>query len=563
MEIHSGFQPSCEVGSPAELFGRNRLGGVLDQVSMLLRLGTNLQIIGERRAGKTSLLYSCATRLENDAPHLLSVYVNFRSHYFVRGYAPAYRYVLASIHSERTRVHPSSCLENYLLSGIELPGNEDLWVHYETLGRIEEHKIGSVLQEYLDELASLGIGVILFLDEYEHLFRQTFGGEAGAFFQLRNISSQPPAEKGSAKPLTYVIAGAEPWDQLSDTTGSPELNNIGGTFYIEPLDESAFREMWVHCLTTSSDTVRTRMRDSGFSPTEVFRLSGGWPFFGKAIGELLAVGAQSEAELLHALRQHYEIWWSHLKELDRKVLQAVVNDNPLRPEQRVVDLVRRGILTETTPETFEICGILWKRYLLEQLRNSSVDNVALPVGGPKLHTDVDELVIQIEETIYVINETALNSGGSEVFVCSNQDINIYRNLRNPTHDSQSFSHFALAVYNLIFERTKGPRESGGRVRSRRPDSTAKPLMRLPEGYRRQRKLVQTVDILRHHFGKAHVTRLPSFNEGASGVTVGELLERYLGRRTHPDDSSFVLLQTAVLKDVLEFLHQVRTALANG
>jgi hypothetical protein len=55
----------------------------------------------------------------------------------------------------------------------------------------------------------------------------TLDKQTGAFFFIRDLTSGFPRYPDKPHPLTYIVAGALPWNKLSDdVAGSPDLNKV-------------------------------------------------------------------------------------------------------------------------------------------------------------------------------------------------------------------------------------------------------------------------------------------------------------------------------------------------
>ncbi|MBN2044150.1 MAG: hypothetical protein JW757_03940, partial [Anaerolineales bacterium] len=167
------------------------------------------------------------------------------------------------------------------------------------------------------------------------------------------------------------------------------------------------------------------------------------------------------------------------------------------------------------------------------------------------------VVEDIQELVTEINETSLNINHEEMFRCSNQDVQTYRDLRVPAQNADQFSHFALSLYNLFFERTTGLIKSKNVQGETTQDAAQRSLERLPNDFRRKRTVIRIVDALRHHFGKGHLTRLDSFNVSGRGMHIEDVLQKYLGSKAHPRNHQFLDLQKGILEDVVQFLRQIR------
>jgi hypothetical protein len=551
---YSGFLPSSFVTDPELLYGHNLPGALLDEVAMYASNGTNTQVLGERRAGKTSLIKCCNNKISKEAPSLIQVYLNYREHSYIKGRAEAIKYLLANVHAAvvaQGMLPPGQALT---LKGVSFSNTAFPEEIYEQLRPVEHsYQVDGLLREYiLQFVPGLNAGVVLYLDEYEHMLLNTFEAEAGAFFLLRDLSSVPKRnEAGGLKPLTIIIAGATIWDKLCGNIGSPELNNIAAVSYVHPVDLASFRSMWEHCAGHSSEDVIRRIETSPVSVEDAYALTGGWPFYGKIVGQQLSVGHSDVDSLYQALYQHFNVIWSRLTEQEQQVTKSGVIETV--QSSLVKHLMRLGLLEEGEDGTVKPRGGLWRRFVAEaSLREPTSASKGTELLGPqrermRLHCE------EIQELIYEINRDSYLSAKQYVFILTNQYHEILRDLKKLAINDDSFSQFARALYKLVFESTTGVREDGH----------AKPLERLPKKFRRSNKIVRVVDSIRHHFGGAHVTDLPTFNKSGEGMPVEDVLERYLGSKRHPVDDQFIRLQSAITQDVIILLRELRSHLFPG
>ncbi len=561
MNLQSGFQPSCEVTDPELLFGHSRPGALLEQLVTQMRLGTNAQLLGERRSGKTSLLKCSIPRLCAAEPRVVPVYLNYRRHHLVKGYALAHRLLLAHVHASAVRGCYGAFPTRLMLRGIELSPSLLPEEHFEKLSSVSDYRIDGLIEAYFHLLGEYGLGVVLLLDEYEHLMQHTFGGQEGAFFHIRTLSSEAPPSRGAPKALTYVVAGALPWNQLCHVIGSPELNNIGVVLPITPLDSEAFRQMWEQCLADSSPAVRQHISMTNIKLDSIYEQAGGWPFYGKVIGQHMSSGSYNEDAIYEALVDHFTVIWSRLNFAERKQLNAVCKGLPEAVDASTQTMLHRGLVEYDLAGRLGVRGQLWSRYVRDQISESATDlkPTVQESNEEKLGLVVDKILDLVAE----INESSLNISGEEIFRSSNHDRQIERDLRKSAVDADQFSQFALSLYNLLYERTTGPKlakvvSSDGK--SIVEENRFRPLERLPKKLRRNRSIVKIVDAVRHHFGKGHLTRLGSFNISGNGLKISDVLQQYLGSRANPRDAQFLAMQLGLLNDVASFLVELRNLL---
>lgn len=542
--MNSGFNASAVVTNPEYLFGHNTAGALLEQLMLQMQMGVNSQLLGEHRSGKTSVLRCCFAKLLAQHPNLVPVYINFRQHHSVRGRSAAFRFLLATIHATVVAQHPQFAQET-IVRDITLSASPHAETHYRTLEEVKEsYRVDSLLEEYvLKILPARELGLVLLLDEYEHMMLETFEGQTGAFFLIRDLASEPAA-KGLPKPCTYVLAGAVPWNRMCAAIGSPELNNIAPVYYVSPIGHVDFVQMWEHCVRESAERARINITNSGLDVNEIYELAGGWPFYAKLMGDYLSTGVYQQPVIYEALIQHFNVIWSHLEPAERVLLKDVSLQNEVLGNGH--DIIKRGLLEINSQGDPSIRGKLWADYVIEQpaeqpdQTKSKAEILSIPKEKLKV------LIETVFSLIHDINEASRLINGNLIFLPSNQDWKNYRQLLRLSLNEEAFSQFALSMYNLLFERTTDVR-----------DGRSRPLERLPEEFRRRRSIVRVIDSIRHHYG-GHNTELPTFNMSKGGMPIEDVLNTYLDSKAPPHDDQFSDLQFAILNELIDYLNQLLT-----
>ena len=539
-----GFQPGVEVWQRQKLFGHGEHDKLLDKVVRQFRSGTNIQLVGERRSGKTSVIRCAINEISQNNETIIPIYVNFRRAYMAKGGEDFYRHLITIIHKAVVQNRDITLPDRFEISGLLLQST----LYDVTLLNQLETMLGDhpsiIFENYVLFLQKYGWKVALFIDEYEHMMKQTLGGEPYAFFTVRDLSTMP-AQNGHTTPLTYLIAGATPWNELCTTIGSPELNTTSAEMFVSPLPFTAFEKMWQDCERSSSQNVQEILADSPYSIAEIYDLTGGFPFFCKIIGHLLSQGADDEGLFYENLHKHFGVIWARLKEHEQRWLyKNVASSNGTEPNQTIRDLQKRGLLDDQ----FVPRGRLWLRFVEEQGQAEGLSRVkTIPISRLSTDDDTELLRLIVEDIVSLIteiNEITWRIQEKNMFLCSNKDVTIYRDLRQPAVNKKSFGNFARAIYLLIFERTQVER-------SRRSYS----LERLPEGFRKELPFVQAIDAFRHHYGDAHITQRSGFKPKMS---VGKALKHYETQITgDADKDSFSQLQSNMLDDLTNFLHELK------
>jgi hypothetical protein len=163
----------------------------------------------------------------------------------------------------------------------------------------------------------------------------TFDKQTGAFFFIRDLTSGFPRYPDKPHPLTYIVAGALPWNKLSDdVAGSPDLNKVTAQSFVSPLNLKSFTKMWEHCLSTSSLDVRRSVVAGNIDAEIAYLLAGGWPFYGKLIGEHLGLGSYIEDDIFDIASLNFQKMWFRLEETEREQILDVVKGKRLKMPNR-------------------------------------------------------------------------------------------------------------------------------------------------------------------------------------------------------------------------------------
>ncbi|MCU0481611.1 MAG: hypothetical protein MUE54_10430 [Anaerolineae bacterium] len=186
------------------------------------------------------------------------------------------------------------------------------------------------------------------------------------------------------------------------------------------------------------------------------------------------------------------------------------------------------------------------------LMNGHIDLIELMLlADDKKNEYIARLGEDIADVVFAINETALNHEKPMIFTPTNRDGIIYRYLRTPVKDRQTFIHFALNLYLLVFERTQI-------MNGKRPQ----PLGLLPFEFQKQHQFVLEVDVIRHEYGTAHITHADTWQPNTNSISVADVLARYLGSKKSPHDSQFIDLQYGLLTSLRHYLNDLHQHIQN-
>jgi tetratricopeptide (TPR) repeat protein len=159
---------------------------------------------------------------------------------------------------------------------------------------------------------------------------------------------------------------------------------------------------------------------------------------------------------------------------------------------------------------------------------------------------------EIMDMIFAINETSANHDAPMIFTPTNSDVVIYRYLKTPARNREAFTHFALNLYLLIFERT-----------IKKINSRPQKLRLLPPEFQRPHLFVREVDAIRHAYGSAHITKPEIWQAGTDSIPVSDVLMRYLGSKMSPQDSQFIDLQYGLVESLRDYLNDLYQHIAQN
>ena len=143
-----GFSPSERIDNPKLLFGRNKPGQILEKLIVNILRGTNCQIQGEKRSGKTSTLICLKKKLESEqAKSIVPIYINWKEQAWVKGTANVYRFILAQcVHavSKDGILTEKTDLNGVCISPVTVWENA-----FEELSRLEDFRVHGLLKEFI------------------------------------------------------------------------------------------------------------------------------------------------------------------------------------------------------------------------------------------------------------------------------------------------------------------------------------------------------------------------------------------------------------------------------
>lgn len=496
------------IEEPDFLYGRNKKGGALEILKVLVSRGTNSQIQGERRSGKTSVL-KCLRSVFREEKSYLLVFVDAKEANLNKSNSSCYKLFISLLLFElsvRNYLQDSNRLNGFLVQQVE--SWEDA---YSSLDSYPPIKLPGLLREiilFYSEYHSLSF--VFLIDEIEHLMKVAFE-EPTAFMAIRNLADISYADR---KPLTYVVAGTKSWEHLCTEVGSPELNNCGASItYVGPIDYPSFHEMWVNY------TLRS---DESFSE-EYFRMSGGMPYFAKKVFETVTA---KNSQISHSILQSdFEIIFRNLSESEVTAVRYGLSGRKIASLTIFSSLVDRGILTSSGG----VNGHLFCSYIKEKIAE---------IEAGKNKSERNEMEVLVEKVFLLIakiNKTYSANKKEFAFELTNNENEHRRWLLG----TETFN-FIQAIYQILFERT------GYKNRK---------FARLPKIFGREHDFVRLVDCARQEFG-GHDTSASTYEHREHQMSKAEMLTALTGQAIEPSSSIHPNIRRELIKRLSDYLESL-------
>lgn len=302
------FIHQSKISDPAQFFGRS---GELDQITHLLRMMQPVSVVGERRIGKSSLLYYIfQTGKQRFGEDVTVAYVDFRG---VKDESTFYEFCCRALREANNRIEFDSArpMNDYHLRDLEA--------------------------------AAADRRVILCFDRFEEVLKSTtfpraFFDSLRAFAELDNVA--------------LLIATEHSLADLAKENDPAHAQSILTSLFF-----SIFRRMDLALFTTieAEEFIRTRFKSAGVKVTEeeidrMRRLAGRFPFYLQlACYRLFEMKLGRAAEWERAFKRdaedHLRLLWSKLKPSAQTTLRRLIDRERFGPDERVIeDLALRGLV---------------------------------------------------------------------------------------------------------------------------------------------------------------------------------------------------------------------------
>ena len=552
-----------------DLIGRTAQNGELTRIMASLDKGTSIELIGERRSGKTSLIH-CAVRRINrsNKKKTIAFQINFKSHSDFQGQNEGYL-LLASYFLFSINKVEDIWDDNHNLTlrrkKISKQKSIDAYIRYFENSKWASSQI--LFKALLEKFINNGYKIYLFIDEYEFMVKHTFKSVAGALHPLRDCMQ-------NHHDFCCIIAGAVTWDVLAQDIGSDDLNLFDYVIYVGPLSKQN-SEKFVDQAFSDFNSTPEQAKVIKEIQLQIFDISGGMPYLLTLICNDFEISGNFSVENLSMrLTSHFNNIWSRLQPNQKIHLKG--KKNKYFTDTKKQEMVLLGLtvnkknlllINQTIPN-----GLLWKKFVDTQI----VDQIRIEQSEPQKEkilnvspTNIIEYqnkqrISQAGETIIdfidEINDNLSGKNMKEIFDLrsSSNWAKIFSDIRKICYSSTEFGEWICNLYLIVVEATTDQiKDNHGRSKSqgaaRYPDSFNRKYGNAPNCFYR-------IGALRHDYklGKAHNTSAEFFDNGK--FTKADTLEFYLGNRNNPksqSDEKWFKLQLAICNDFTSFLAILR------
>jgi hypothetical protein len=333
------------IKDPARFIGRQ---AEIRQISgrLLSSAHESTSIVGERRMGKTSLLYhlahpEVAAGLGLTSDHYCMVYIDFQG---------------------LTDITPARFWQRVLSKAARASCEADLAVRFKEAADRGEMDLFD-LEDLFSEVAERSLNLVMLLDEFEYVtqnpnFGSDFFGGLRALAIHHNVSLIPATRR-----------------ELVDLCHSDEIKgspffNIFANVVLRPFPRGDAAKLVYGSLADTGMDLPTAERDF------VLKLGGGHPFFLQMAGYYLVEGTAQglsgealagflEAQFSEQADPHFSYCWSHSSESEKITLLTILALNQAKPSKQnipnlenltrlhsrakldTVSLIKRGLLEES------------------------------------------------------------------------------------------------------------------------------------------------------------------------------------------------------------------------
>ena len=450
MIMQNWFNPSSEVKISKELFGWNKPNGFLDGlVNIIVKGRSHVQILGERRAGKSSILNCISHEIKKDITKtkLIPVIVNFNTHLDSVNSDNGYNLFSACVLNELGKIEEIKPRSTIKIANITINKANDVGGYLNNLSNLSKQKTKSFLKNLISDIAGKEYSVLLLIDEYEAMFQGIFLGKKGSLYGIRNLVM---GELPNDLDFQCCITGTRRWSDHYNDIGSDDFNFINDTQFIPYLDFQEAKELILYGFTKSNKEINKR------DIPRIFKLSAGSPFLIMSIcNSYILHGGIDTTILLNKLDSHFHSIWQRLNYNQKLIFKKYSEMN------NSIDYLQKLNLLKTKNRYFwskkiSPKGQLWNEFVSSQevITQDTIENL----NELEENQRIAELKQIAEITNTSIDEISSVLEGKDLDVLfdlklSPSYFNYAARLFNPCYTKDTFSEFIVALYVIIFEST--------------------------------------------------------------------------------------------------------------
>lgn len=394
IRVRSPFRGGQIITEPTELYGRERELENLE--TSLLHTSNNVQVIGERKFGKTSLLrcFMAKVQQEYDEP-ILIVYADI-SQFICNRWQHFYANLLRITHLQLLE-----CFEEIAETVInELPASYRVmkppfsFTHAfaEELIESKWSHTTNILSRYFALLKQHGLDVVLLLDELTY-GKHYFNGDERHFSHLRNLAML--REKFS---VNIAFADRRTQDEIApERETSPGLNFINQTLRLGVLSEQNARKLIIENGRKGTIPVEFTEEEIEFILWQSGRLS----FLLQLIAEkIYLLKARNKTvdftgvarEVTEAARGHMVEHWRVSSNDERLVLQTITSGKPVPSSLQTTQkrLLSRRLIWQNEDGELSPYSPIFEAFIQDQIAQSPpITSVASLSSAPLRHHEAD------------------------------------------------------------------------------------------------------------------------------------------------------------------------------
>ena len=444
------------ISSTEELFGRS---GILKKLLYSVDVRhDNINVVGCRRFGKTSLLETLVTLIQNKENSLsYPIYIDSKSwnigftDHGTIGTFNVYRYLLAILLEDLTK--KGFLKEDILIRDLIISPVSNRHTFYEKLKLYNSSSIADTFADTIRKFSKILNKTIVFIfDEYEFLMTKAFSESTG-FQTLRKLSSET---YDGIRPFSFLVAGAITWEHLCSSIGSKELNTIGSHIhYVKPLKYDDFKLFWNHeCDKIDDKELRLKIVNQ---IDFVYELCGGIPFHANDIGAYLISNDGEFVDGYYAIID--EIFESLTKPQKQLLIEIAHSHNKVYKGKELIHLKNLGLVK--SDETKLTIGFL-NEYIQNEYSNQEIESSTIKDSNPNDVTfDITAIIKEIKSLRKRINHDwssrqLWNSQRNDnknfpPFKPSVEDLENFDALSKICNDKNDYNAFSGALYAIYYE----------------------------------------------------------------------------------------------------------------